>query len=214
MALKNNISPAYFNYMEFFVHKIYDKYLAGKTFNTVVDVGANIGLWSEYIRRASTCGKIYAIEPNVQALKILKDSFTKNEFIIVEQALMEKDGELEFFVDNNNSTIGSTDKNHQGSLTNSYKVRGMSFKTFLKEYNINYIDLFKMDIESGEYPFFASMQKEDLDKIGTLMIEYHLGNGKTMEKDVAILEALFRGAGFKSTISREHDNGGFIFATR
>ena len=214
VALKNNISPAYFNYMEFFVHKIYDKYLAGKTFNTVVDVGANIGLWSEYIRRASTCGKIYAIEPNIQALKILKDSFTKNEFIIVEKALMEKDGELEFFVDNNNSTIGSTDKNHQGSLTNSYKVRGMSFKTFLKEYNINYIDLFKMDIESGEYPFFASMQKEDLDKIGTLMIEYHLGNGKTMEKDVAILEALFRGAGFKSTISREHDNGGFIFATR
>jgi hypothetical protein len=58
------------------------------------------------------------------------------------------------------------------------------------------------------------MQSEDLNKISNLMIEFHLGNGRTMEKDVAILEALFRGAGFKSFISKEHDLGGFIFATK
>lgn len=212
VVLKNNTSPSYSNYMEFFVHKIYDRYLANKKFDTVVDVGANIGLWSEYIRRASTCQKIYAVEPNIQALEILTNSFTNNEFIIVDKALTDKDGELEFFVDNNNSTIGATTK--QGSLQNSYKVKAVSFKTFLKENDIKHIDLFKMDIEGGEYSFFESMRSEDLNKISNLMIEFHLGNGRTMEKDVAILEALFRGAGFKSFVSKEHDLGGFIFATK
>ena len=212
VVLKNNTSPSYSNYMEFFVHKIYDRYLANKKFDTVVDVGANIGLWAEYIRRASTCQKIYAVEPNIQALEILTRSFTNNEFIVVDKALTDKDGELEFFVDNNNSTIGATTK--QGSLQNSYKVKAVSFKTFLHENNIKHVDLFKMDIEGGEYSFFESMQREDLDKISNLMIEFHLGNGRTMEKDVAILEALFRGAGFKNFVSKEHDLGGFVFATK
>jgi FkbM family methyltransferase len=212
VVLKNNTSPSYSNYMEFFVHKIYDRYLANKKFDTVVDVGANIGLWAEYIRRASTCQKIYAVEPNIQALEILTRSFTNNEFIVVDKALTDKDGELEFFVDNNNSTIGATTK--QGSLQNSYKVKAVSFKTFLHENNIKHVDLFKMDIEGGEYSFFESLQREDLDKISNLMIEFHLGNGRTMEKDVAILEALFRGAGFKNFVSKEHDLGGFVFATK
>jgi FkbM family methyltransferase len=212
VVLKNNTSPSYSNYMEFFVHKIYDRYLANKKFDTVVDVGANIGLWAEYIRRASTCQKIYAVEPNIQALEILTRSFTNNEFIVVDKALTDKDGELEFFVDNNNSTIGATTK--QGSLQNSYKVKAVSFKTFLHENNIKHVDLFKMDIEGGEYSFFESMQREDLDKISNLMIEFHLGNGRTMEKDEAILEALFRGAGFKNFVSKEHDLGGFVFATK
>ena len=212
VVLKNNTSPSYSNYMEFFVHKIYDRYLANKKFDTVVDVGANIGLWAEYIRRASTCQKIYAVEPNIQALEILTRSFTNNEFIVVDKALTDKDGELEFFVDNNNSTIGATTK--QGSLQNSYKVKAVSFKTFLHENNIKHVDLFKMDIEGGEYSFFESLQREDLDKISNLMIEFHLGNGRTMEKDVAILEALFRGAGFKNFVSKELDLGGFVFATK
>jgi hypothetical protein len=71
-----------------------------------------------------------------------------------------------------------------------------------------------MDIESGEYPFFASMEKEDLDKIGMMMIEYHLQGGQSVDKEVAILLALFRGAGFKCSIKDQHAGGGFIIATR
>ncbi len=212
LGIKNNISPSYDNYIEFFVEKIYDPFLAGKTFHTVVDVGANIGMWGDYIRRTARCDKIYVVEPNKQALKILKDSYTNGEFIVVEKALMDKDGELEFFVDDQNSTIGTT--KHFDNLKSSYKVPGVSFRTFLKENNIEYIDLFKMDIESGEYPFFESLERQDLDKIGNILVEYHFCGGRTMEKDVAILLALFRGAGYKWYISKPHSGGGFIFASR
>lgn len=212
--LKNTVNPSYNNYLEFFVIRVYDKYLANKTFDTIVDVGANVGLFCEYVRRNTTCKKIYALEPNVQALKVLKDSFVNNEFVLIEKALMDKDGELEFFIDPSNSTIGSIEQRHMGSLKASYKVPGICFRTFIKENNIEYIDLLKMDIEGGEYPFFASMEKEDLDKIRTMLIEYHLQGGQSMDKEVAILMALFRGAGFKCKTSEEHAMGGFIIATR
>ena len=214
LKTKNHITPTYNNYMEFFVHGVYDQYLKGKRFKTVVDVGANAGMWVEYIKYVAECDKIYAVEPNLQALKTLRDTYADGEVTIIDKALCDKDGELEFYIDPSNSTIGSIQKNHQQSLTISHKVKGVSFKTFLKENNIDYIDLLKMDIEGGEYPFFNSMQKEDLDKIGTMLVEYHMQAGQALDKEVAILLALFRGAGFKYTLQHQHGGGGFIFATR
>lgn len=214
LKTKNNLTPTYNNYMEFFVHGEYDAYLKGKQFDTVVDVGANAGIWVEYVKHATKCKKIYAIEPNLEALTILRNTYTPDELTIVDKALCDKDGPLEFYIDPSNSTIGSIQKNHQGSLVASHTIQGISFRTFIKENNIEYIDLFKMDIEGGEYPFFASMEKQDLDKIGNILVEYHMQAGQAIDKEVAILLALFRGAGFKYTMKHQHAGGGFIFATK
>jgi len=212
LKTKNHLSPSYNNYMEFFVHKVYEKYIGGKKFDTIVDVGANIGIWIEYIKHASTCGKIYAIEPNRQALKILKDTYTQDEIVLVEKALANADGEFEFFVDNNNSTISSIQKYED--LNSSYKVPAISFRTFLREYNIDRISLMKVDIESGEYDLFESMDKTDLDRIDNLLIEYHIGMAGREMKDVKTITSLLRGYGFNYTLDQQHGRGGFIFATK
>lgn len=212
LKTKNNRSPSYFNYMEFFVDRMYDKYLMGKKFETIVDVGANIGIWIEYMRHSFNPKNIYAIEPNVQALKILRDTYTSNEITIVDKALTNKDGELEFFVDVNNSTISSTQKYE--ALGSSYKVPCISFKTMLKQYNISSIDLLKVDIETGEYDLFESLTSEDLGIIKNMLIEYHIGFAGRDMKDVKTILALLRGAGFKYTVDEQHARGGFIFATK
>lgn len=212
LKTKNHISPSYNNYMEFFVQKVYDKYLGGKTFNTVVDVGANIGIWVEYIKYAAKVDKIYALEPNQQALQILRDTYTSEELTIVDKALTNKDGELEFFIDKNNSTISSTQKYED--LGSSYKVPCISFKSFVKQYGIKKIDLMKVDIETGEYDLFDSLDKDDLDMIDNMLIEYHIGFAGRDMKDVKTILSLLRGSGFKYTISEEHHRGGFIVATR
>jgi FkbM family methyltransferase len=212
LKTKNHLSPSYNNYMEFFVHKVYEKYIGGKKFDTIVDVGANIGIWIEYIKNVSKCGKIYAIEPNVQALKVLKDTYTQDEIILVEKALTNKDGELEFFVDANNSTISSAQKYED--LNASYKVPAISFRTFLREYNIDRINLMKVDIETGEYDLFESIDKSDLDRIDNLLIEYHIGFGGRDLKDVKTITSLLRGAGFKYSLDEQHARGGFIFASK
>lgn len=214
LRTKNNISPTYFNYTEFFVEKIYDKYLSGKKFDTVVDVGANTGIWIEYINHYFKPNKIYAVEPNEQALKILRDTYTNTEVTIIDKALANKDGELEFFVDPSNSTISSAAKFDH--LTQAYKVPSISFKTMVRQYDIKKIDLLKVDIETGEYDLFESLDKEDLDMIDNMLIEYHAGGGFVNRdmKDVKTILALLRGAGFKYKMVTESEGGRFIFASR
>jgi FkbM family methyltransferase len=211
LNIKNYTEPTYINYIEFFVDRIYDKYLIMKDYDVVVDVGANIGLWIEYIRNISNPKKIYAIEPNKKALKILQESFLDTNIEIVDKALSDIDGEMEFFIDEDVSTISSFIKH--GSLNNSYKVNTISFKTFIKSYNIEKIDLLKVDIESGEYPLFESLQKEDFDKIENILLEYHLIAGKTYD-DVKKLKTKLINFGYHLKVRDMHSIGGFIFASK
>jgi FkbM family methyltransferase len=211
LNIKNHTEPTYINYVEFFVDRIYDKYLTMKDFDVVVDVGANIGLWVEYIKNISNPKKIYAIEPNKKALEILKESFSNTNIEIVDKALSNIDGELEFFIDEENSTISSASQ--YGSLNNSYKVNSISFKTFIELYNIEKIDLLKVDIETGEYPLFDSLDSSDFEKIENLLIEYHLIAGKTYN-DVEKLKEKLTNFGYHLKVRDMHSIGGFIFASK
>lgn len=210
--LKNNFEPTYINYTEFFVDRIYDKYLKGKTFDTVVDVGANIGLWTEYIMHSANCKRIFSVEPNTEALKVLKNSFD-SKVTVVEKAMASNDGELEFFVDENNSTISSIAE-FDGRSNIKYKVGSISFKSFISQYNLDKIDLFKVDIETGEYDLFESFDESDFAKIDNMLVEFHVMGGRTYEKDATNLINMIKKAGFFVYANSLHMHGGFLFATR
>jgi FkbM family methyltransferase len=213
IAIKNHTEPTYMNYFEFFIDKIYDKYIKNRSLGVIVDVGANIGLWIEYAKHVSNFSKLYAVEPNVKALKVLKDTFVDDpKVIIVDKAMSDKDGDLDFFVDQENSTISSISS--YGQLNSSYKVKSISFKSFVSEYNIDRISLLKVDIETGEYPLFDSLDSSDFEKIDNILVEYHLLAGKTYNEDVLKLVEKIKNAGYKFEVRDMHASGGFIFASK
>jgi FkbM family methyltransferase len=212
LNLVNHTHPNYANYCEFFVEKIYDKYLKGKTFDTVVDVGANIGVWTEYIRHVANVGKVYMVEPNHEALQVLKNCFVDDSTTIVEKAMSDLDGQLEFYVDSSNSLISSI-ANYDQFQSVSYKVDSISMHSFMKQYNLTKIDLLKVDIESGEYPLFDSLSIEDLNKIDNILMEFHVFAGKTFENDVMQLVEKLKTV-YSVEVHRLHDKGGYIFASK
>ena len=212
LNIKNYTEPTYFNYVEFFVDRIYDKYLTQRDYNVIVDVGANIGIWIEYIKNSVKVKEIYAVEPNENALKVLNNSYKDDSAIhIVDKALSNVDGYLDFFVDEENSTISSAAQ--YGSLSSSYKVKSTTFKSFVKDNNIKSIDLLKIDIETGEYPLIDSLDSEDFDMIDSLLVEYHLFAGKTYS-DVENLKTKLQNAGYSVIVRDMHVIGGFIFASK
>jgi FkbM family methyltransferase len=211
--IKNNTEPTYINYVEFFVDKIYDKYIKRRKLDTIVDVGANIGLWIEYARLSCDYKKIYAVEPNVKALSILKETFKNSPNVeIVDKAMSDKDGEMTFFVDEENSTISSAA--NYGSLTTSYKVKSTTFKSFISDYKIDRVSLLKVDIETGEYDLFNSLTDQDLSIIDNILVEYHLIAGRTYDVDVKNLIEKIKSAGFNIEVRDMHSIGGFIFASK
>ena len=214
----NNTEPTFINYNEFFVDKIYNRFLEGKTFGTVVDVGANVGLWTEYIRGISNVEKVFMVEPNRIALEILNDSFgNRTDMEIVDSAMSNIDGQLEFFVNEENSTVSSMMNEHKhggGNFNLSYKVNSVTFDTFIRDFELETIDLMKVDIEGAEYDLFDSMEKSHFDKIQNILSEYHLNESRTLDRDVDNLIKRLEQFGFSCELNVMHSTGGFIFATR
>lgn len=209
VKIDNMTEPTFFNYNEFFIEKIYDPYLANKSFNTVVDVGANVGMWIEYIKSVSNVNKIYAIEPNTVAIDILKKSF--DDITLIESALHTTDEKIVFYTDEKNSTISSID-NHS-NFSNKYEVQGITLKTLLRNNNISEIDLMKIDIESAEYDLVSSFDENDFSKINNMLIEYHFLGDRTID-DVFELIDVLQSNGYKTTLKNISSVGGFIFASK
>lgn len=208
--IANNTEPSFANYNEFFVDKIYNEFIEGNEYKTVVDVGANVGMWIEYIKHFSSVKNVYAIEPNKNALQVLRDTFG-NSVNIIDKALHTSDDKLTFYVNDNNSTISSI-SNHSNFQFN-YDVDGVTIKTFMKQNSIDKIDLLKVDIESAEYDLFKSFDKKDFESIDNILVEYHLLGGKTMD-NVRELDRLFQENGYVTTLRNMNSIGGFIFAKK
>jgi FkbM family methyltransferase len=219
VRIVNSSEPTFVNYNEFFVQRIYEKYLKGKDFDIVVDVGANVGLWTEYVESVSNVKHVYMIEPNLNALDILHKSFQDKNHTIIPNALSSVNGELTFFINEENSLISSVVKDHQNSfggtnLKNQYTVNSIRFDTFLEKYGIEKINLMKIDIEGAEYELFDSMGQKEFDIIDNILFEYHLSTERTLERDVNNIMDRLKSYGFNSDFSIEHSVGGFVFATK
>ncbi len=209
-CLVNNSEPVFINYNEFFVDNIYNDFIEGESYDTVVDVGANVGLWIEYIKHFSSVKNIYAIEPNKVALKILNDSFG-DTITIIDKALHTTDETIKFYVNENNSTISSID-NHS-SFASSYDVETITIKRLFTDYGIGKINLLKIDIESAEYELIHSFDKSDFELIDNMLIEYHLMGGKTFD-DVQYMKESLIANGYDTEVKIMHETGGFIFAKK
>lgn len=152
--------------------RLYDDFFKDAEDLTVLDLGGNIGLFSLYLQdRASA---IYSVEPTPTHFDILKELTQDYENIHpINVALHNQDGEIDFFISNDNSTMNST-VNQYGT---QIKVKSLTLDSLLKELNLDYVDFAKCDIEGSE---MIALTTETLapvkEKIGTWFIEVHATN--------------------------------------
>jgi FkbM family methyltransferase len=186
----------------------------------VVDVGAECGDTPLYFAKMGA--KVFAFEALKKhydfMMENLKLNSTYSEKIIPINAAIGKDGPLKFFVDNENDERGSLGAsfihNHQNTDFKHESVTGFQLSTARKKYQINHIDLLKMDCKGCE--FFLT--NEDLKDIDRIKIEYGMHSKKnTLEN----LLTLLKQNGFHCMIFRTNDTsrlsnlvGGTIFASR
>ena len=173
-------------------------------YDTVVDLGCNIGTFSLYIYPYAQ--KIYAIEPNPKAINLFRKTIEDNKLdkiIPVECAITGSDGER--FLKNTedeHKQYGAGEINDKEGII----VKGIQLNTFMAEYKINYIDLLKVDIERNEKELFDSEGFRNIsNKIGTIIGEYHIGSIKDS------ITHNITNAGFRFTdITKGNSSGKFI----
>jgi len=164
--------PIFINYEQFFQQGIYDDYLLKiKNREVCVDVGANVGLFTEFAL-LNNFEKVISIEPNPQAIYNFKKMHCNNEKIkLYECAISSKDEDLILSVDPENTTTGSS---YTKISENTISVKTKKLSEVISDYDK--IDLLKMDIEGGEYDVLLNESAETLQKIDNLLLEYHYNN--------------------------------------
>lgn len=120
--------------------------------DTVIDIGAGIG--EETLCLASLVGnkgRVYSIEANPRIFSILKEVIELNELKNVTAfnlAISEKDEPIQIIEDQN--FLAGSIGNPIAQNSKSYTVQGMRMESFLKQHEINKVDLLKANIEGAE----------------------------------------------------------------
>jgi len=189
--------PYRMNYIEFYVDKKYDKWI-GKKHNTVVDVGANVGLFTQYMLDSEYANHVVSIECGKKALQDLQRNFKRNPWVtVIPKALYHANTEITFYQADENpliSSLLSPDqlKNHGAGLKgdNAYTVDTITIKELVDTYSE--IDLLKIDIEGGEYQIITNTEDSVFDHVHSLMIECHLFEDNYKEQYKLLLDKLKR----------------------
>ena len=190
ISVSKNFSPfdcLYINYKQMFYEDIYAHcYL--DDLETVIDLGANVGLFSLYMLKKRNCKRIYAVEPTKKAFSQLSESLHDElNSSIHKLAIHNFEGKSKIKSVEDNSTIsGFIDDVHPYTQHNmkEEEVDVVTLSRFMNDHNLDRVDLIKIDIEGCEYDVIDSLSDFDLLKSDRYLIEYHWAKTKNIKKIV------------------------------
>ncbi|MFK7971228.1 MAG: FkbM family methyltransferase [Bacteroidia bacterium] len=125
---------------------------------TILDIGANTGLFAMFAQASNPAAKVIAFEPQPNIFSTLQKNSTLNgSKVICEQlALSDQEGELPFYnygegaFAHHNTTAGSLNAEWRTTDQQSIKVRVATLEAYLTQNKIEKVDLIKLDVETLE----------------------------------------------------------------
>jgi len=175
---------------EVWIKSIYNKHNIGvEEGDTVIDIGAHIGLFSIYASSLSRSGKVYAFEPfpnNFEKLKEHKSINNQDNLFIHNVAISDKEGTKTLFLSPDNNTGGHSLhlKTHSD---NTIDVNTISLADFCDKERIERIDYLKLDCEGAEFRILQS-NESILEKVRKMVLECHPHGDNTVDSMIVLLD--------------------------
>lgn len=175
--------------------RCYTKKYAIKEGDVVVDIGANIGIFSLFA--ASLGSTVYAFEPNPETFSFLqkniKENGLLNKIFPYNYAVDNYDGDTDLIIPESASiysmACASTTKALIDSMASKLAfnavpiaIKSISFQTLINTYVKKDIDFLKMDCEGSEYKICENIPEENA--IKHIIMETH---DCYREKDLALI---------------------------
>jgi FkbM family methyltransferase len=177
-----------------------------------VDVGANIGSVSLFVdnfnknRKDDNKIKVFAIEPEPNNLALLKENVVNNfaeQVTIINNAIWHEEKIVSISNKGGNSNILNL-QNEEKSMVSAITIEKLFFL-----YNIEEVDVMKIDIEGAEFDLIVNTPSEILSKIKKLVLEFD----KSFDGSFGMMiEKLAKQFGLEILGSPER--GGYIYAYR
>ena len=141
-------------FSEIFIGNCYPLGNNNKSKNVIVDVGANIGLFTFYAHMKFPKSKIISIEANPNNFKILEKNINDNKLRgcvkIFNNVISSSRGKQPFYLSTNPGWSSSYNK-HGAKNGEMIYLEPLSLSKLFQLNNINRVDVLKIDIEGAEY---------------------------------------------------------------
>lgn len=159
-------------YRQVFLNGEYEIKING-TPKVIIDLGANIGLFSLLMRKKFPYAKIIAIEADPKNFLVLRQNMERfSEVFCINAAIWNTKTKLKIDSSDNTAEWGRT----VSSITNEEKnitvIDAITMRDVKNEYYLETIDILKIDIEGAEYELFLT-DTEWLDDVKVVIVEFH-----------------------------------------
>ena len=175
--------------------------------DTIIDIGANMGMFSMWAAPQAPEGRVVAIEPmDVVGCLDMNVRLNKLENVVVLNAAVGPDGEVLEFLDYPSFNILTHQVGARPAWTTRLLVRLLllqqqlepvhvrapciSLGTIMDELDLKTVDYLKVDCEGGEYEILRTLSDEHWGRIQKIAMEFHeLQPGQRHNELVELMEA-------------------------
>jgi FkbM family methyltransferase len=198
IAIKKNYNPRGF--------EIGDK-------DTVIDIGANMGVFSIYAAKRAKNGNVYSFEPFKEHYARLERDIKLNNLKNVHlfnEAVAKKVGKQSLFLSDVSSGMHSLYSKNKGK--NNPTVNITTLNKVIKDNNLykNGIDFLKIDCEGAEYDIIYSTSKNYMNKIKRISMEYEDMDDKKMNH--MYMKRFLENSGFEVFLKEPDKKQGILYA--
>jgi FkbM family methyltransferase len=167
----------------------------------VLDLGANIGVFTIYATMTAQRVRVYAYEPFPAFFALLEENVRLNQQTGAVQcfncAVASEAGTRELYVKGENlffpTLVSATGKEPHEHVT----VSSTTLAEIMESNHLEHVDLLKMDCEGAEYEILYAAPASCLERIAEIRMEYH--NLDSSERHVDSLKRFFTRSGFTVT---------------
>lgn len=196
------LRPRTFDYLvveEIFRKEIYRLRLKKNSNLTIIDLGANIGLYSLWANEHYRVKKLVCVEPDSENFSLLKENLElnglTNKTLALQVAISSSNGRQEFnkhFINKGMHELGRA--GFEG-------VKTLTLASLIDKAKIDAVGILKIDIEGGEKYVFTPSNKEFFQKkVSAVVGEWH----RQSDFDSASVRRYFSGAGFSFKVIEEN----------
>jgi FkbM family methyltransferase len=141
---------------------------------TVVDIGAQIGVFTCYAARLAGHGRVLSFEPHPDNFRLLDQNRSVNHFehvTVLNRAVAATPGRHQFFASAVNT--GGHSLYQQAESGVSFEVEAVRLSDVLSDQGISHINYLKIDCEGAEREILPSLPERVLSQIDRIVMEVH-----------------------------------------
>lgn len=161
IILKRRANPSTINvldtsaldaYQEIFLEQAYEKYKRMKEGDVILDIGANIGVFSIKAAKAvGKSGRVIAIEPEPKNVKIFNENLKNfKNIIIIPKAVGNSSGKVNFLIGIHSGSHKINSHLRKKSTEKIITVPIEKIDNLVRELNLEKVNFLKIDVEGWE----------------------------------------------------------------